>query len=122
MKKILITGGAGYIGSHTAVELLNAGYEIVIIDNFYNSNPKAIKNIKKITGKNFEFYEGDVCDKILLQKLFSENEIEAVIHFAGYKAVGESVTKPLTYYRNNIDCTLSLLEIMQEFNCKKFVV
>lgn len=121
MKKILVTGGAGYIGSHTAVELLNAEYEIVIVDNFYNSKPKAIENIEKITGKKFEFYEGDVCDKELLRKIFSKNEIEAVMHFAGYKAVGESVAKPLMYYRNNLDCTLSLLEIMQEFNCKKFV-
>ena len=121
MKEILVTGGAGYIGSHTAVELLNAEYEIVIVDNFYNSKPKAIENIEKITGKKFEFYEGDVCDKELLRKIFSENEIEAVMHFAGYKAVGESVAKPLMYYRNNLDCTLSLLEIMQEFNCKKFV-
>ena len=121
MKKILVTGGAGYIGSHAAVELLDAGYEIIIVDNFYNSKPKALENIKKITGKKFSFYEGDVCDKELLRKIFSENEIEAVMHFAGYKAVGESVAKPLMYYRNNIDCTLSLLEVMAEFNCKKFV-
>lgn len=121
MKKILVTGGAGYIGSHAAVELLDAGYEIVVVDNFYNSKPKAIENIEKITGKKFKFYEGDVCDKELLRKIFSENGIEAVMHFAGYKAVGESVAKPLMYYRNNLDCTLSLLEVMEEFNCKKFV-
>ena len=95
MKKILVTGGAGYIGSHAAVELLDAGYEIVVVDNFYNSKPKAIENVEKITGKKFKFYEGDVCDKELLRKIFSENEIEAVMHFAGYKAVGESVAKPL---------------------------
>lgn len=121
MKKILVTGGAGYIGSHTSVELLNAGYEIVVVDNFYNSKPKAIENIRKIANKSFRFYEGDICDKELLRKIFSENEIEATIHFAGYKAVGESVAKPLMYYRNNLDCTLSLLEVMQEFNCKKIV-
>ena len=121
MKKILVTGGAGYIGSHAAVELLDVGYEIVVVDNFYNSKPKAIENIEKITGKKFKFYEGDVCDKELLRKIFSENGIEAVMHFAGYKAVGESVAKPLMYYRNNLDCTLSLLEVMEEFNCKKFV-
>ena len=121
MKKILVMGGAGYIGSHTSVELLNAGYEIVVVDNFYNSKPKAIENIRKIANKSFRFYEGDICDKELLRKIFSENEIEATIHFAGYKAVGESVAKPLMYYRNNLDCTLSLLEVMQEFNCKKIV-
>ncbi len=121
MKKILVTGGAGYIGSHTAVELLNAGYEIIIVDNFYNSKPETIENIKKITNKDFLFYEGDVCDKKLLRKIFSENEIDAAIHFAGFKAVGESVAKPLMYYRNNIDSTLTLLETMQEFNCQKLV-
>ena len=121
MKKILVTGGAGYIGSHTAVELLESDYEVVIIDNFYNSKPEAIENIKKITNKNFAFYEGDVRDKDILRVIFNEHKIEAVIHFAGYKAVGESVEKPLMYYRNNIDCTLSLLEVMQEYNCKKIV-
>ena len=121
MRKILVTGGAGYIGSHTAVELLESGYEVVIIDNFYNSKPEAIENIKKITNKNFAFYEGDVRDKDILRVIFNEHKIEAVIHFAGYKAVGESVEKPLMYYRNNIGCTLSLLEVMQEYNCKKIV-
>ena len=87
MKKILVTGGAGYIGSHTAVELLNAGYEIVIVDNFYNSKPKAIENIKKITGKDFKFYELDYLDKEKLEKVFEENKIEAVLNFAGFKAV-----------------------------------
>lgn len=118
---ILVTGGAGYIGSHTAVELLNEGYKIIIVDNYYNSKPKAIANIKKITRKDFKFYEMDVCNKESLKTIFKENKIDAVMHFAGYKAVGESVDKPLMYYRNNIDSTLSLLEVMQEFNCKKFV-
>ena len=119
--RILVTGGTGYIGSHTCVELLNAGYEVVVIDNFFNSKPDVIDNVKKITGKDFSFYEGDVCDKALLRKIFCDNEIDAVIHFAGYKAVGESVAKPLMYYRNNIDSTLSLLEVMNEFNVKKLV-
>ena len=119
--KILVTGGAGYIGSHTCVELLNAGYEIVVIDNFSNSKKDVLEKIKTIANKDFKFYEGDVCDKELLRKIFKENEICAAIHFAGYKAVGESVAKPLMYYRNNIDSTLSLLEIMNEFNVKKIV-
>ena len=121
MKTILTTGGAGYIGSHTAVELLNAGYNIIIADDFSNSKPKAIENIKKITGKDFKFYEGNICDKDFVEKIFSENKIDAVIHFAGYKAVGESVAKPLMYYRNNLDSTLTLLETMEEYNCHKFV-
>ena len=119
--KILVTGGTGYIGSHTCVELLNSGYDIVVIDNFSNSKPDVIDKIKSITGKDFSFYEGDVCDKELLRKIFNDNKIDAAIHFAGYKAVGESVSKPLMYYRNNIDSTLSLLEVMSEFNCKKLV-
>ena len=119
--KILVTGGTGYIGSHTAVELLNSGYEIVIIDNFSNSKSDVLDKIKLITNKDFKFYEGDVCNKDLLRKIFNENEIDAVIHFAGYKAVGESVKKPIMYYRNNIDSTLSLIEVMNEFNCKKIV-
>ncbi len=121
MKKILITGGAGYIGSHTAVELLQAGYDIVIVDDFSNSKPKAIESIKKITGKDFRFVAGNVCDRSLVAKIFKEEKPDAVIHFAGYKAVGESVAKPLMYYRNNIDSTLTLLEVMQEFDCKNFV-
>ena len=119
--KILVTGGTGYIGSHTCVELLNASYDVVVIDNFSNSKREVIDSIKKITSKDFKFYEGDVCDKELLRKIFSENKIDAVIHFAGYKAVGESVAKPLMYYRNNIGSTLSLLEVMDEFNCKRLV-
>ena len=119
--KVLVTGGTGYIGSHTAVELLNSGYEIVIIDNFSNSKSDVLDKIKLITNKDFKFYEGDVCNKDLLRKVFNENKIDAVIHFAGYKAVGESVKKPIMYYRNNIDSTLSLIEVMNEFNCKKIV-
>ena len=118
---ILITGGAGYIGSHTCVELLEAGHDIVIVDNFSNSNFKVLDNIKTITSKEFKFYEGDVKDKALLEKIFKENKIDAVIHFAAYKAVGESVAKPLMYYRNNLDTTITLLEVMNEFNCHNFV-
>lgn len=119
--KILVTGGTGYIGSHTSVELLNSGYEVIIIDNFSNSKSDVLDRIKKITNKEFAFYEGDVCDKDILTKIFTENKIDAVIHFAGHKAVGESVAKPLMYYRNNLDSTLSLLEVMNNFNCKKIV-
>ena len=121
MKTILVTGGAGYIGSHTCVELLNEGYNIIIIDNFSNSKPVVIENIKKITNKSLKLYEGDLCNKELVEKIFKENRIDAVIHFAGFKAVGESVAKPLIYYRNNIDSTLTLLEVMGENNCKKIV-
>ncbi len=119
--KILVTGGTGYIGSHTVVELLNSNYEVIVIDNFSNSKKEVINKIKSITNKDFTFYEGDVCNKDLLRKIFTENEIDAVIHFAGYKAVGESVQKPIMYYRNNIDSTLSLIEVMNEFDCKKIV-
>ena len=119
--KILVTGGCGFIGSHTTVELLERNYEVVIIDNFSNSKPDVLKKIKTITNKELYFYEGDVCDKDILNKIFKEHKIDAVIHFAGYKAVGESVSKPLMYYRNNIDSTLSLCEVMNEYNCKKIV-
>ena len=111
---ILVTGGTGYIGSHTVVELLNENYDVVVVDNFSNSKPEVIDCIKKITGKEFTFYEGDVCDKDLLRKIFQENQIDAVIHFAGYKAVGESVKKPLMYYHNNLFSTINLLEVMEE--------
>jgi len=120
-KKVLLTGGAGYIGSHTAVELLDAGYDIVIADNFINSSPSVIERIEKITGKDVQLYAIDVADKTALQQVFSEQKIDAVIHFAGFKTVGESVTKPLMYYRNNLDTTLSLLEVMQEYGVKRFV-
>ena len=118
---ILVTGGAGYIGSHTCVELLNAGYEVVVIDNFSNSKRDVIEKIKQITNKDFKFYEGDCCDKDILSKIFYENKIDSVIHFAGYKAVGESVKLPIKYYRNNLDSTLSLLEVMNSYNCKNLV-
>ncbi len=119
--KVLLTGGAGYIGSHTCVELLNNGYDVVIADNFDNASEKVIERIEKITGKNVEVHKIDVADKKALRELFSQCDIEAVIHFAGYKAVGESVAKPLMYYRNNLDTTLTLLEVMSEFNVKKIV-
>ena len=119
--RVLVTGGIGYIGSHTCVELLDAGYEVVVIDNLSNSKIDVIDKIKQITGKEIKFYEGDCCDREILIKIFNENKIDAVIHFAGFKAVGESVEKPLMYYRNNLDSTLSLLEVMSSFNCKKIV-
>ena len=119
--KILVTGGTGYIGSHTAVELLNNNYEVVIIDNLYNSKRDVVDKIEKITGKSVVFYEGDVCDKTLLKRIFEGHKIDAVIHFAGYKAVGESVQKPIMYYRNNIDSTLSLCEVMKEYNVRNIV-
>lgn len=119
--KILVTGGAGYIGSHTCVELLNNDYELVILDNFSNSSKDVLDNIKKITNKDFTFYEGDMIDKNLLQTIFNENEIEAVIDFAAFKAVGESVSKPVAYYQNNVSTILNLLTIMQEHNVKKLV-
>jgi UDP-glucose 4-epimerase len=119
--KILVTGGAGYIGSHTCVELINNGYEVVVIDNFVNSKKEVIDKIKTITGKDVTLYEGDVCDKSILDKIFRENKIDGVIHFAGLKAVGESVEKPLLYYRNNLDSTLSLCEVMNKYNCKNII-
>ena len=119
--KVLVTGGCGFIGSHTCCELLDSGYEVVVIDNLCNSKKEVIDKIKEITNKNVSFYEADVCDKEALRTIFKENEIDSVIHFAGLKAVGESVSKPIMYYRNNLDSTLSLLEVMNEFNCKKLV-
>lgn len=119
--KVLLTGGAGYIGSHTCVELINAGYEPVIADNLSNSSIKVLDRIEKITGKKPVFYEIDVADFNALDKLFSEQDIDAVIHFAGYKAVGESCEFPVKYYRNNIDTTLTLLEVMKKHNVNKIV-
>ena len=118
---ILVTGGAGFIGSHTVVELLEKGEDIVIVDNFVNSKPEVLEKIKKITEKDFKFYEVDLLDKENLEKVFIENKIEAVIHFAGLKAVGESVEKPIEYYHNNITGTLILLELMKKYNCKKII-
>ena len=119
--KVLVTGGAGYIATHTDVCLLNAGYDVVAVDNFSNSSYESIENVEKITDKKVIFYEGDVCDKAVLEKIFSEHKIDAVIHFAGLKAVGESCAKPLLYYRNNLDSTLTLLETMVKYDVKRFV-
>ncbi len=119
--QILVTGGAGYIGSHTVVELLKEGYEVVIVDNFFNSHPEVLKRIEEISGKTFKFYEIDLLDKKKLDNVFLENNIEAVIHFAGYKAVGESVEKPIEYYHNNITSTLVLCEVMKKYRVKKMV-
>lgn len=118
---ILVTGGAGFIGSHTCVELLKAGYEVIVADNFCNSKPEVIKQVELLTQKSCKLYEVDVLDKEGLSKIFEQNIIDAVIHFAGLKAVGESVSIPLTYYHNNITGTLMLCEVMQKFNVKKIV-
>ena len=118
---VLLTGGAGYIGSHTAVEFLNAGQEVVIADDLSNSSRDVADRIAQITGKTPKFYEINVADADAVEQLFSENEIEAVVHFAGYKAVGESVRKPLMYYRNNIDTALTVLEVMKQHGCHRFV-
>ena len=119
--KVLVTGGAGYIGSHTVVELINAGYEPIIVDDLSNAKEDVIDRIETITGKRPVFYKVDCKDKEAMRKVFSEQKIDSVIHFAAYKAVGESVKIPLEYYRNNIDSTLTLMEVMEEFGCKKFV-
>ena len=119
--KILVTGGAGFIGSHTCVELLNAGYEIVIVDNLYNSSEKSLDRVRELTGKDFVFYPYDIRDKENMRQVFEEHKIDACIHFAGLKAVGESCREPLMYYDNNIGGTLALCEVMAEYNCKKIV-
>ena len=118
---ILVTGGTGFIGSHTVVELLNTGREVVVIDNFSNSKPDVLEKIKKITGKDFKFYEIDYLNKEELEKVFEENKIEAVMNFAGYKAVGESVEKPIEYYTNNVTGALILLDTMRKYEVKKFI-
>ena len=118
---ILLAGGAGYIGSHTAVELLTAGHDVVIVDNYCNSCAEAVNRVEEVSGKKVVSYEADVKDKVAMAKIFAENKIDCVIHFAGLKAVGESVQKPIEYYRNNIDTTLTLLECMKEAGVKKFV-
>lgn len=119
--KVLVTGGAGYIGSHTCVELLNAGHEVVIIDNFVNSKPEALDSIRKITGKDFAFVEADLRDRAAVKALFDAHPVDAVIHFAGLKAVGESVQKPLEYYDNNLGGFFVLAEEMRDHGVKKFV-
>ena len=118
---ILVTGGAGFIGSHTCVELINAGHDIVIVDNLYNSCVEAVKRIEKITGKNVKFYEVDLLDREGLNAIFDKEDIDSVIHFAGYKAVGESVRKPIEYYYNNITGTLILCDVMRNHGCKSIV-
>lgn len=118
---VLVTGGAGFIGSHTVVELLKAGYEAVVIDNFCNSKPEALNRIRKISGRDFKFYEKDLADRAAVDAIFDENRIDAAIHFAGLKAVGESVEKPLEYYHNNLLSTLVLCESMRAHGCKKLV-
>lgn len=121
MSTILLAGGAGYIGSHTAAELLDAGYDVIIVDNYSNSCPESVKRVEEITGKSVKAYECDIKDSAKLEEVFRENSIDAVIHFAGLKAVGESVAKPILYYRNNIDTTLSLLECMEKYGVKNII-
>ena len=119
--RILVTGGAGYIGSHTCIELLNAGYEVVVLDNLYNSSEKALERVKQITGKDLTFYETDILDKEALEKIFDKEQIDGVIHFAGLKAVGESVAKPLEYYHNNMTGTFNLCDVMRKHGCKNII-
>ena len=119
--KILVTGGAGYIGSHTCVELLNAGYDVVVVDNLYNASPKALDRVKEITGKDLTFYEADIRDREALEAIFAKENVDAVIHFAGLKAVGESVAKPLEYYENNIAGTVNLCFAMRKYNVKNII-
>lgn len=119
--KVLVTGGTGYIGSHTVVELLNNGIEVVVIDNLSNSKIDVIDKIKEITKKSFKFYKGDVTDKKILNKIFDENDIDVVIHFAGYKAVFESILEPIKYYQNNLNSTLNLCEVMNKHNVYKII-
>ncbi len=119
--KVLLTGGAGYIGSHTAVELISAGFDVIIADDFSNSSPVVIDRIERITGKRPKLYTVNVADSAALERVFSENKIDSVIHFAGYKSVGESVRVPLSYYRNNVDCALSTLELMEKYSVNSFI-
>ena len=119
---ILVSGGAGYIGSHTCVELLNAGYDIVVADNLYNASPEALARVKQITGKDFRFIEADMTDRAAVDAIFKENPgIECVIQFAAYKAVGESVSKPIEYYSNNLNCTLTILDVMRHYGCHNII-
>ena len=119
--KILVTGGLGFIGSHTCVELASQNHEVIIVDNLYNSKEEVIEKLEQITGTRFKLYKYDLMDKEKVEEIFKENQIDAVIHFAGYKAVGESVKKPLMYYSNNLGSTINLLEVMQKYNVKKLV-
>lgn len=121
MRTILVAGGAGYIGSHTCVELLQAGYDVVVVDNLSNSSQESLKRVEKITGKSVKFYEADVADKEAMDKIFNENDIFGVINFAGLKAVGESVEKPLEYYQNNITGTLNMCEVMRKHDVKNII-
>ena len=118
---ILVTGGTGYIGSHTSIELLKRGEEIVVLDNLSNSKIEMCDSIKKLSGKDFKFYKVDLLDKENVEKIFKENKIDEVIHFAGLKAVGESCEKPIEYYHNNITGTLNLIDVMRKYDCKKIV-
>ena len=121
MSTVLVTGGAGFIGSHTSIELLNAGYDIIILDNFVNSKPESLKRIKELAGKDFKFYQADIRDEEALTKIFAENKIDAVIHFAGLKSVPQSIKEPLNYYDNNIAGTVCLCRVMDKAGCKKLV-
>ena len=121
MSTILVTGGAGYIGSHTCVELLDAGYQIVVVDNLCNSSKESLKRVEQITGKPVKFYEADIADREMMNRVFEENDIHAVIHFAGLKAVGESVEKPLEYYKNNISGTLEMCDVMRKHSVKNII-
>lgn len=118
---ILVTGGAGYIGSHTCIELLNAGYEVVVLDNLYNSSEKALERVEQITGKKVKFYKADILDKEAMNEIFDKEDIDSVIHFAGLKAVGESVAKPLEYYHNNMTGTFNLCDVMRNHGVKKII-
>ena len=118
---ILVTGGAGYIGSHTCVELLDAGYDVVVLDNLSNSSEKSLDRVKALTGKEVKFYKGDILDRDILNKIFKEEKIDSCIHFAGLKAVGESVAKPWEYYNNNIAGTLTLVDVMRQNGCKSII-
>ncbi len=121
MKTILVTGGAGYIGSHTTIELIQSGYDVVVVDNLYNSKEEAVRRVEQIVGKKIKFYKADVLDKDAMRKIFKKHDFAAVINFAGYKAVGESVQKPIEYYENNISGMLALIDVMREFNVKNLV-
>ena len=121
MATILVTGGCGYIGSHTVLELLNKNYDVVVVDNFSNSSFESIRRVQKITGKSVCFYEADIRDKEAMEKIFASHSFDAVIHFAAFKAVGESCKLPLKYYENNISGTVSLLQIMEKYNVKKII-